>query len=45
MASRINRLVTLYDSEFDSLGARSISQSISPSKVAELKQIEQDEAE
>lgn len=38
---RSNRLVTLYDSEFDSLGAREISQFIYPSETNELKDIEQ----
>lgn len=37
-----NRLVTLYDSEFDSLGAREISQFIYPGATNELKNIEQD---
>lgn len=41
MESRGNRLVTLYDAEFDSLGARTISQFIYPSETNELKQIEQ----
>lgn len=36
-----NRLVTLYDSEFDSLGAREISQFIYPGETNELKDIEQ----
>lgn len=44
MESRGNRLVTLYDSEFDSLGARSISQFIYPERTNELKQIEYDDA-
>jgi 3'-phosphoadenosine 5'-phosphosulfate sulfotransferase (PAPS reductase)/FAD synthetase len=39
---RDNRLVTLYDSEFDSLGAREVSQFIYPSETNELKAIEQD---
>ncbi len=42
MESRGNRLVTLYDSEFDSLGARTISQFVYPSETNELKRIEQD---
>lgn len=37
-----NRLVTLYDSEFDSLGAREISQFLFPGETNELKNIEQD---
>jgi len=41
MESRGNRLVTLYDSEFDSHGARQISQFIYPGETNELKQIEQ----
>lgn len=41
MEARGNRLVTLYDSEFDSLGARQISQFIYPSETNELKDIEQ----
>jgi len=45
MGSRVNRLVTLYDSELNSLDRWSISQFISPSEVAELKQIKQDEEE
>jgi 3'-phosphoadenosine 5'-phosphosulfate sulfotransferase (PAPS reductase)/FAD synthetase len=36
-----NRLVTLYDAEFDSLGAREISQFLYPSETNELKDIEQ----
>ena len=36
-----NRVVTLYDSEFDSLGAREISQFIYPGETNELKNIEQ----
>jgi 3'-phosphoadenosine 5'-phosphosulfate sulfotransferase (PAPS reductase)/FAD synthetase len=36
-----NRLVTLYDSEFDSLGAREISQFIYPGETNALKDIEQ----
>lgn len=35
-----NRLVTLYDSEFDSLGAREISQFIYPDETNALKEIE-----
>lgn len=38
-----NRLVTLYDSEFDSLGSREVSQFLYPERTNELKQIEQDE--
>jgi len=38
---RSNRLVTLYDAEFDSLGAREISQFIYPGKTNRLKDIEQ----
>lgn len=41
MDSRENRLVTLYDEEFDSLGAREISQFIYPGETNALKQIEQ----
>lgn len=41
MDARGNRLVTLYDAEFDSLGAREISQFIYPSETNELKDIEQ----
>jgi len=41
MEARENRLVTLYDAEFDSLGAREISQFIYPSETNELKQVEQ----
>jgi 3'-phosphoadenosine 5'-phosphosulfate sulfotransferase (PAPS reductase)/FAD synthetase len=40
--ARENRLVTLYDSEFDSLGAREISQFIYPHETNELKEIEKD---
>jgi len=36
-----NRLVTLYDSEFNSLGAQEISQFIYPSETNSLKDIEQ----
>jgi len=36
-----NRLVTLYDSEFDSLGAREISQFVYPGETNALKDIEQ----
>jgi 3'-phosphoadenosine 5'-phosphosulfate sulfotransferase (PAPS reductase)/FAD synthetase len=36
-----NRLVTLYDSEFDSLGAREISQFVHPGETNRLKDIEQ----
>jgi len=36
-----NRLVTLYDSEFDSLGAREISQFVYPGETNELKNLEQ----
>lgn len=43
MEARANRLVTLYDAEFDSLGAREISQFIYPSETNELKDIEQRE--
>lgn len=42
MEHRANRLVTLYDAEFDSLGAREISQFIYPSETAKLKKIEQE---
>lgn len=35
-----NRLVTLYDSEFDSLGSRTISKFIYPSESYELKELE-----
>lgn len=42
MEHRANRLVTLYDAEFDSLGAREISQFVYPSETARLKEIEQD---
>lgn len=38
--ARENRLVTLYDSEFDSLGAREISQFVYPGETNELKEIE-----
>lgn len=38
-----NRLVTLYDSEFDSLGAREVSQFLFPDETNELKEIEQRE--
>jgi len=41
MEHRSNRLVTLYDAEFDSLGAQEISQFVYPSETNELKQIEQ----
>ena len=41
MESNRNRLVTLYDSEFDSLGAREISQFIFPGETNALKDIEQ----
>ena len=37
-----NRLVTIYDSEFDSLGARTISQFIYPGKTNDLKNMEND---
>lgn len=37
-----NRLVTIYDSEFDSLGSRTVSQFIYPGRTNELKHIEQD---
>lgn len=37
-----NRLVTLYDSEFDSLGARTVSQFLYPERTNELKDIESD---
>ena len=43
MEARGNRLVTLYDAEFDSLGAREISQFIYPGETNELKEIEQRE--
>lgn len=43
MEHRANRLVTLYDSEFDSLGAREISQFIYPDETNALKEIEQRE--
>lgn len=43
MEARGNRLVTLYDGEFDSLGAREISQFIYPGETNELKDIEQRE--
>jgi len=43
MKSHSNRLVTLYDQEFDSLGARTISQYIFPDETARLKEIEQSE--
>lgn len=36
-----NRLVTLYDSEFDSLGAREISQFVYPGETNALKEMEQ----
>jgi 3'-phosphoadenosine 5'-phosphosulfate sulfotransferase (PAPS reductase)/FAD synthetase len=36
-----NRLVTLYDAEFDSLGAREVSQFIYPGETNALKDIEQ----
>lgn len=36
-----NRLVTLYDSEFDSLGAREISQFVYPGETNALKKLEQ----
>jgi 3'-phosphoadenosine 5'-phosphosulfate sulfotransferase (PAPS reductase)/FAD synthetase len=36
-----NRLVTLYDSEFDSLGSKEISQFIYPDKTNALKDVEQ----
>lgn len=38
---RSNRLVTLYDSEFDSLGSREISMFLYPSESNEVKDIEQ----
>lgn len=38
---RANRLVTLYDSEFDCLGSQEISQHLYPSKTNRLKAIEQ----
>lgn len=37
-----NRLVTLYDSEFDSLGSREISQFLYPERTNELKAVERD---
>jgi len=40
-----NRLVTLYDSEFDSLGAREISQFIYPGETNAVKDIEQSDWE
>ena len=43
MEARGNRLVTLYDAEFDSLGTREISQFVYPSETNELKNIEQHE--
>lgn len=43
MDARENRLVTLYDSEFDSLGAREISQFVYPGETNGLKSIEQGE--
>lgn len=39
--SRSNRLVTVYDHEFSSLGSEAISQFIYPEKTNELKNIEQ----
>lgn len=36
-----NRLVTLYDSEFDSLGAREVSQFVYPGETNAVKQVEQ----
>ena len=39
--ARENRLVTLYDSEFDSLGASEISQFVYPGETNRLKEIEQ----
>lgn len=39
--ARENRLVTLYDSEFDSLGAREIAQFVYPGETNALKDIEQ----
>lgn len=41
MEHRSNRLVTLYDAEFDSLGAREISQFLYPGETNALKEIEQ----
>lgn len=41
--ARGNRLVTLYDSEFDALGTREISQFIYPSETNAVKDIEQRE--
>lgn len=38
-----NRLVTLYDSEFDSLGAREISQFVYPGATNAIKDLEQKE--
>lgn len=38
---RSNRLVTLYDAEFDTLGAREISQFVFPGETNALKDIEQ----
>jgi len=43
MEARGNRLSLLYDSEFDSLGARTISQFVYPDRTNELKDIEQGE--
>jgi len=40
--ARSNRLVTVYDHEFDKFGSESISQFVHPSRTAELKEIEQD---
>lgn len=45
MEARENWLVTLYDSKFDSLGARTISQFLYPDGGAELKEIERDETQ
>lgn len=42
MEHRANRLVTLYDAEFDSLGAREISQFVYPDETNALKEIEQE---
>jgi 3'-phosphoadenosine 5'-phosphosulfate sulfotransferase (PAPS reductase)/FAD synthetase len=41
MEARGNRLALLYDSEFDSLGARTVSQFVFPDRTNELKEIEQ----
>ncbi len=41
MEARGNRLALLYDSEFDSLGARTVSQFVFPGRTNELKEVEQ----